>query len=84
MGGQTIKLKSDRLQWLVVLGRVGVLRGTATLNGVPGYVFELTVIDNGPGGTDSLRLNIWAADGSIQHVEPPSVLGGESAIVRAH
>ena len=43
-GNQTIKLKSTGLQWLVALGNVGVLRGTATLNGVAGYVFELPLI----------------------------------------
>ena len=83
-GSQTTKLKSTSLQWLVVLGNVGVLRGTATLNGLPGYVFELTVIDNGAGATDRLALNVWAADGSLQHVELTSVLGGGSVIVRLH
>jgi Putative Ig domain len=80
--GQTIKLKSSRLQWLVVLGNVAVLRGTATANGVPGYVFELTVVDNGSGASDTLALTIWAPDGSAQHAEPASGLGGGSVIVR--
>ena len=84
LGSQTIKLKSTGLQWLVVLGNVGVLRGKATLNGVPGYVFELTVIDNGAGAADSLALNIWGGDGAVQHVEPASLLGGGSVIVRVH
>jgi hypothetical protein len=83
-GNQTIKLKSTGLQWLVAVGNVAVLRGTATLNGAPGYVFELTVTDNGAGATDTLALSIWSADGSVQHVEPASVLGGGSVIVRTH
>src|SRR5207302_5795116 len=84
VASQTIKLKSSGLQWLVALANVAVLRGTATLNGVPGYMFELTVVDNGSGANDTLGLNIWAADGSVQHVQPTSTLSGGSVIVRTH
>ena len=59
-----------------------VLRGNATLSGVPGYVFELRVDDNG--SADTLALTVWAPDGSVQHVEPASTLGGGSVIVRSH
>ena len=33
---------------------------------------------------DTLALTVWAPDGSVQHVEPASTLGGGSVIVRSH
>src|SRR5207253_7196115 len=70
VGNQTIKLKSSSLQFLVLLtnvaelGSVTVLRGAATLDGVPGYAFELRADDNG--SADTLALSIWSPDGSVQ------------------
>lgn len=60
-----ISFVSESYEWLVVSGRRAQLRGSGTLNGQPGYEFQLTAIDGGPGARsqDRLRMKIW-------HYEP--------------
>lgn len=49
--------RSTTLDWLAISGNVARLQGTGTLNGVAGYAFALTAIDD-PAG-DGLRVRVW-------------------------
>jgi probable HAF family extracellular repeat protein len=59
---------SESYEWLVVSGRRAQLRGSGTLNGHPGYGFQLTAMDGGPGarGQDRLRMKIWHYEPNLQ------------------
>jgi hypothetical protein len=53
---------STILEWLVVTGSKGQLRGSGTINNAGNYGFLMTVTDGkllGGGGMDKFRLKIW-------------------------
>src|SRR4029079_11474277 len=57
--------KSTSYEWLVVSGAKARYRGVGTVNGVPGYEFELTAWDGqapGGGGVDRFRIKIWSGN----------------------
>ncbi|MDH4139272.1 MAG: PKD domain-containing protein [Coriobacteriia bacterium] len=59
---------SDTYQWLVIAGYRAMYKGTGDLNGLPGYHFMLTGIDNerNPLREDGFRIKIWdSASGEI-------------------
>jgi FtsP/CotA-like multicopper oxidase with cupredoxin domain len=67
---------SGALEWLVVTGSKGQLRGSGTINNAGNYGFLLTVVDNGSGSTsppDRLRMKIWdksAGDAVVYDTTP--------------
>ena len=67
---------SSALEWLVVTGNKGQLRGGGTVNNAGNYGFLLTVVDggNGPGSTtDRFRMKIWdksAGDAVVYDTTP--------------
>jgi hypothetical protein len=59
-GGSTFRTTS--YDWVVVSGYKAQYGGSATVNGVGGYRFLVTVIDGqkaGGGGVDRVRLKVW-------------------------
>lgn len=64
--GNTLRFQSSSLDWLIVNGSSGVVRGTGALNGVAGYTFEVSFKDNGSGTSDVLRVRIWHAATTTQ------------------
>ena len=59
--GININLHSEQMTSLRILpdGKTGIFSGTATVNGVAGYSFTITVVDNGePGKDDTFRIVI--------------------------
>jgi hypothetical protein len=76
-GATFVLVKSQRLQWLVVRGNTAIFHGTAKVNGVANYTFEITVIDNGhPGTRDTFAIKIWRSDGTLLHALPARKLSG--------
>ncbi|WP_162247088.1 PKD domain-containing protein [Rhizobacter sp. Root404] len=51
--------------WLVVAGTKATYKGVGTLNGQPGFKFQLAATDNGKTG-DALRMKIWHYDSGTQ------------------
>jgi len=61
-----VKLKSNAMESLSIVGNAAVFIGKATLNDVGKYTFRATVVDNGePGGNDQFGLQVTAPDGAI-------------------
>jgi FtsP/CotA-like multicopper oxidase with cupredoxin domain len=57
-----IDFDSTALEYLVVTGSKGQLRGSGTINGGGSYGFLMTVVDGklpGSGGADRFRMKIW-------------------------
>jgi hypothetical protein len=60
------------------------VHGSATVNGVGGYTFELTAVDGGtPGTNDTFAIRILNPDGTPLHELPPTPLGGGNVTVPA-
>jgi hypothetical protein len=56
------KFDSDSYEWFVISGAKARYHGTGSVNGTPGYGFELTAWDGqvtGGGGVDRFRIKIW-------------------------
>jgi hypothetical protein len=56
------KFDSDSYEWFVISGAKARYHGTGSVNGTPGYGFELTAWDGqvtGAGGVDRFRIKIW-------------------------
>jgi hypothetical protein len=61
-----VKLKSNAMQSLSIIGAAGVFIGKATLNDVGKHTFRAIVVDNGePGINDQFGLQVTAPDGTI-------------------
>ena len=61
-----VKLKSNAMQSLSIVGNTGVFIGKATLNDVGNHTFRATVIDNGePGSSDQFGLRVTAPGGAV-------------------
>jgi len=61
-----VKLKSNAMQSLSIVGNTGVFIGKATLNDVGNHTFRVTVVDNGePGRNDQFGLRVTAPGGAI-------------------
>jgi subtilisin-like proprotein convertase family protein len=61
-----VKLKSNAMQSLSIIGAAGVFIGKATLNDVGKHTFRAIVVDNGePGRNDQFGLQVTAPDGTI-------------------
>src|SRR5262245_6575848 len=61
-----VKLKSNAMQTLSIVGAAGVFIGKATLNDVGKHTFRAIVVDNGePGGNDQFGLQVTAPSGAI-------------------
>jgi TolB protein len=55
-----LNLKSTSITWLVVSGSNAQFKGTATLNGEPGYYFKVIAKDNGElEDSDWFSIKIW-------------------------
>ena len=67
---------STALEWLVVTGSKGQLRGSGTINDAGDYGFLLTVTDGGTGpgsGVDTFRMKMWdksAGDAVVYDTTP--------------
>ena len=60
-----VKLKSNSLQSLSIVGNTGILLGKATLNRVGNYSFRATGVDNGePGAADQFGLGVTSPNGA--------------------
>ncbi len=56
-----VNLKSDppsTITALAVVGNTATIRGTARINGLDGYLFELVVVDNGEPGKDNDTVSL--------------------------
>jgi hypothetical protein len=61
-----VKLKSNAMQSLSIVGNAGVFIGKATLNDVGKHTFRAIVVDNGePGSNDQFGLQVTGPDGAI-------------------
>jgi hypothetical protein len=72
---QSFDFTSGALEWLVVTGDKGQLRGSGTINDAGDYGFLLTVVDGGTPGAagDRLRMKIWdksAGDAVVYDTTP--------------
>lgn len=86
-----LDFRSTALESLILTGNTAHCQGRGTVNGVGGYGFSITVIDDP--SDDAIRLRVWSLDtgGAVydnQSSEPPasnaaSALGGGSIQVHA-
>ena len=89
-----LNFKSTSYQWLVIAGPKAMYKGEGTINGEPGYSFQLSAIDGaiaGGGGTDKFRIRIWETAtnvviydnklGAPDNADPTTVLGGGSIVI---
>jgi hypothetical protein len=61
-----VKLKSNALGPLAIVGNQGIVTGKGTLNDVGNYTFTMTGIDNGdPGANDRYGLKVNQPNGAI-------------------
>jgi hypothetical protein len=71
-----LKFSATALEWLVVTGGKGQLRGSGTIGNVGNYGFLLTVVDDGSGNNapaDRMRMKIWdksAGDAVVYDTTP--------------
>ena len=77
-----LNFRSDSYDWLVVAGfNRAKFRGAGTVNGVSGYDFQLTVVDNGSEG-DTFRIQLWDSATDVvlydNHVGGGNEYGGTS------
>lgn len=56
-----MELNSDGLESVVVKGNKVTIKGTATVNGVKGFHFTMTVVDGGRKGTTTVRMTVTNA-----------------------
>ncbi len=83
-----LNFHSDRYDWLVLAGKRAQFKGDGSINGVEGFGFLLTAIDD---DTDRFRIKIWnvALDevvydnkaGSSDTSEDATVLGGGNIVI---
>ena len=74
--GYNVKSSSITLVAVASDGKTGIIRGTATLNGVSGYSFEVRVKDQAePGaGVDKYGIRVWK--GAFEYKSPAFDTGG--------
>jgi len=61
-----VKLKSNVMQSLSIVGSVGVILGKATIGGVGNYSFMATVYDAGESGAeDTFGLQVTSPEGFV-------------------
>jgi hypothetical protein len=71
-GQYAFDFDSTQYDWLVVTnGNLAKLHGSGSVNGVGGYTFELTALDNAP---DTIRLRIWDATNMLVYDNNTSAL----------
>jgi hypothetical protein len=83
-----IDFKSTLVEWLVVAGSKATYTGVGTMNGVGGYGFLLSAIDD-PSSADKIRMKIWDASGVIYDsqtgaadaADPSVEIGGGSIVI---
>jgi len=81
-----LNFHSDAYEWLVVADSKAMYKGTGTVNGVPGYSFQLSAVDGSP---DRLRMRIKGSGGVLydnQHGQADdatatTALGGGSIVI---
>ena len=77
MAVANFRFDSTSYDWFVLSGAKARYRGLGTVNGVPGYGFELTAWDGqlpGGGGVDRFRIKVWL--GNPGNVVYDNLLGG--------
>ncbi|TRO63319.1 MopE-related protein [Christiangramia sabulilitoris] len=78
---------SSEYEWLIVAGEKAMFKGVGNINGVPGYKFMISVIDNDESG-DKFRIKIWEELGSEEWVIYDNHMGAsedsdpESGLIR--
>jgi len=97
-GGQTefqfkagdLNFHSSSYDWLVIAGAKAMYKGDGTINGTPGYTFQINAIDgqvNGGSGVDKFRIKIKEVGGGViydnqpgagDNDNPTTALGGGS------
>ena len=87
------RFDSTSYEWFVVSGAKARYRGVGTVNGAPGYNFELTAWDGqcpGGGGVDRFRIKVWFGNPSNVVYDnllgqgdnaDPTPLGGGSIVI---
>jgi len=78
-GNEKLDLEATSMEWLIVNGGEARVRGAGTLNGVPGYVFQIEVLDAADG--DTFAIEIWDSEGVMVHGSH-NVLQGGNVMVR--
>ena len=81
--------------WLRVAGPTALMKGSGTVNDVPGFGFLISAVDgqiNGGGGIDRFRIKIWNKStnavvydnqvGVDENADPTTTLGGGSIAIK--
>jgi len=82
--------------WLKVAGPKAMMKGSGTVNDVPGFGFLISAVDgqiSGGGGIDKFRIKIWDKNngnavvydnqvGVDENVDPTTTLGGGSIAIK--
>jgi len=81
--------------WLRVAGPTALMKGSGTVNDVPGFGFLISAVDgqiNGGGGIDKFRIKIWNKStsaivydnqvGADENAAPTTTLGGGSIAIK--
>src|SRR5262249_13144691 len=88
-----LNFQSTSYDWLVVAGARAKYKGTGSINGQPGYRFQLTAIDGdllGGNSRDAVRLKIDSENGGVIYDnqmgasdsdDPTTALEGGSIVV---
>jgi len=72
-----MNLVSTQILTVVVTGHTATLTGLATVNGVAGYTFTLTMTDGPP---DAFGITVRRADGSVYYTYSQAASGGDLII----
>lgn len=71
-GNTSLNFVASAYQWLVVTNNKATLKGTGSLNGVPGYNILIAAIDNSQNNTtDLIRYQIKNASGTVIYDTQP-------------
>ena len=81
--------------WLRVAGPTALMKGSGTVNDVPGFGFLISAVDgqiDGGGGIDKFRIKIWNKStsaivydnqvGADENAAPTTTLGGGSIAIK--
>jgi hypothetical protein len=81
--------------WLKVAGPKAMMKGSGTVNDVPGFGFLISAVDGqitGGGGVDKFRIKIWNQStgvviydnqiGADENADPTTTLGGGSISIK--
>jgi serine protease AprX len=79
----SVSVSANVVERLTLSGSTAVLVGPATVNGVSGYRYEVTVTNNGePGRTDTVKIKLTRTGDPLYSYSAAGTLGGGNVQVR--